>query len=130
MKNFNIFGVHGKIWFSGEGAGGAVFRKNQYINQYIGGNYLKRVFGQFADLWGRGLARQRGVFFKGERGLISQCTLWSKTLKSVSRVSRNSRAAGQHDYVWEDFYKKKDMFHFSKSAENSKSYDLTKFKNW
>ena len=48
-------GVHGKIWVLEEG-----FTKNQYI----GGDCLKRGFGQFADLRQGGLARKK-VFLSG-----------------------------------------------------------------
>ena len=57
-------GVHGKIWVLEEG-----FTKNQYI----GGDCLKRGFGQFADLRQGGLARKK-VFLSGG-GLTPQCTL-------------------------------------------------------
>ena len=52
MKNFNIFGVHWKIWF----LGGRVSRKT---NIEGGGLPKKSGLGQFADLRG-GLARKRG----------------------------------------------------------------------
>ena len=48
-------GVHGKIWVLEEG-----FTKNQYI----GGDCLKRGFGEFADLRQGGLARKK-VFLSG-----------------------------------------------------------------
>ena len=50
MKNFNIFGVHGKI---------RVLEGGFTKNQYIGGDCLKKgELGHFADLR-RGLARER-----------------------------------------------------------------------
>ena len=50
MKNFNIFGVHGKI---------RVLEGGFTKNQYIGRDCLKKgELGQFADLR-RGLARER-----------------------------------------------------------------------
>ena len=53
MENYNIFGVHWKIWFLG---GGGVPK-----NQYKGGNCLKGGgLGKFTDLRGA-LARKRGV---------------------------------------------------------------------
>ena len=68
MKNFNIFGVRGKIWVLG---GGRVHKKLTYR-----GDSLKRGLVQFADLRG-GLARKRRVVFLRGGGLIPQCTRWS-----------------------------------------------------
>ena len=57
MKNFNIFGVHGKI---------RVLEGGFTKNQYIGGDCLKKgELGQFADLR-RGLARERVWCFWGK----------------------------------------------------------------
>ena len=50
MKNFNILGVHWKIWLLG-----GEFKKNRYR----GRDCQKRGLGQFADLR-RGLAEKRG----------------------------------------------------------------------
>ena len=57
MKDFNVLGVHWKIWFLG-----GEFTKNQYIGG--GENCLKRGwFGQYADLRARkmGWCFWRGV---------------------------------------------------------------------
>ena len=60
MKNFHIFGVHGKIRvLEGE------FTKNNVLegrSQYIGGIAKKGWLGQFSDLRG-GFARKRGWCF-------------------------------------------------------------------
>ena len=67
LKNFDIMGVHWKIWFLGEAL---------HENQYTGGGCFKRGLGLFADLR-KGLEKKRGmVFLRGGRGLIPQCTLW------------------------------------------------------
>ena len=57
MENFNIIGVHWKMWFYGGG-----FIKNEYIGEK-GGIAQKRELGQFKDLR-RDLAKKRvgGVF--------------------------------------------------------------------
>ena len=55
MKNFNILGVHWKIW---------LLRGGSWKKQYRGRDCLKREggLGLFADLRG-GLARKKGVVF-------------------------------------------------------------------
>ena len=60
MKNFTIFGVHGKIQVWGGGGG---HKKPTYrgIDLKWGGGGL----GQFADLRGGGLARKMGGVFEG-----------------------------------------------------------------
>ena len=63
MKNFNIFGVHGKI---------QVLEKGFHEKTICSVDCLKRGFGQFADLRGAWQERGGGVF---EGGLIPQCTL-------------------------------------------------------
>ena len=57
MKNFNVFGVHGKIQVLEGG-----FMKNQYIPIYC---LKKGGFGQFADLRQGDLARNGDCFFGG-----------------------------------------------------------------
>ena len=60
MKNFNIFGVHGKIQVLERG-----FHEKP-IYRGGGGDCLKRRgFGQFADLRGPGLGKKGGVFEGG-----------------------------------------------------------------
>ena len=55
MKNFNIFGVHGKIPFLRGGVNKKPIQRGE-LPKKVGG------LGQFADL-GWGLARKRGVAF-------------------------------------------------------------------
>ena len=62
MKNFNIMGVHWKVWLLGGGGG---HRKLIYR-----GNCLKRMgvggLGQFADLRGKAWQKRGGGVFEGE----------------------------------------------------------------
>ena len=59
LKNFDIMGVHWKIWFLGEAL---------HENQYTGGGCFKRGLGLFADLR-KGLEKKRGmVFLRGGGG--------------------------------------------------------------
>ena len=57
MKNFNIFGVHGKIQVSERG-----FHEKPI---YRGDCLKRRWFGQFADLRGAGFGKKGGVFEGG-----------------------------------------------------------------
>ena len=73
IKNFNILGVHWKIWLLV-----GVFSKNQYR---VGADGLKRGGLDSLPIQGGGaggcLARKRARgAFEGEGGLIPQCTLW------------------------------------------------------
>ena len=59
MKNFNIFGVHGKF-------------------QGGGGSQKTNIQGKLPKKWGLGHCRFRGGVFQG--GVISQCTLWVESV--------------------------------------------------
>ena len=56
MKNFIIFGAHGKIRFLGGGLRNSIYRV---------GHCLKKGLGQIADLRGRGLSRMKRCFEGG-----------------------------------------------------------------
>ena len=70
MKNFDTLGVHWKIRLLG-----GISRKTGIE----GGLPKKEGLGEFADLGGGGLARQRGVVF--EEGLIPGGTLCRQRLR-------------------------------------------------
>ena len=76
MKNFNIFGVHGKIRVLDRG-----FKKNQYI----GGRGLpKKGVLDSCRFKGGGLGKKdRVLFLRGRGGLIPQCTLCCITFYSL-----------------------------------------------
>ena len=65
MKNFNIFGVHGKIGFLGEG----IYEKQIYRGE------LPRGGLDSLHIYAGGLGKEGGGVFEG-RWLIPQCTLW------------------------------------------------------
>ena len=65
MKNFNIFGVHGKIRvLGGRRLGGVGLQKNNIL----WGIALKGGLGQFADLRGGTSQERGGGVFEGGRG--------------------------------------------------------------
>ena len=86
MKNFNIFGVHWKIWVLG-GVGGGGLTKNQYR----GGNCLRRgAWTVYRFKGGGGLARKKGmVFLRGVDNPNAHYGYYSKTYNSVITPTHN-----------------------------------------